>query len=218
MTSGHVARASVNQHPVRLVAARAEDGAADGEDAGERGLVELQPPVLDEAAKAVAEAENFHAVKTERGLADAADGGVESGAVAARRQDADAFCFCHCRALFEFTNPARHQPAGRERFDDVQNPPPPQVAAMLHAACYDCHSNETRWPWYSHIAPMSWLIASDVNEGRENHEPFRLADRPDARRKTAGGHEREIGYGEMPPGKYTAIHADARMTDASARN
>ena len=43
----------------------------------------------------------------------------------------------------------------------------PKIAAMLHSACYDCHSNETRWPWYSHIAPMSWLIAGDVKEGRD---------------------------------------------------
>jgi hypothetical protein len=56
---------------------------------------------------------------------------------------------------------------------------------MLHAACYDCHSSETLWPWYSHIAPMSWLIASDVKEGREhlnlsdwpNDNPMRAAKR-----------------------------------------
>jgi len=44
------------------------------------------------------------------------------------------------------------------------NPPPPEIAAMLHAACYDCHSSETKWPWYSRLAPMSWLIAGDVNK------------------------------------------------------
>jgi hypothetical protein len=92
---GHVARATVNQHAVRLVAAGAENRAADGEDAGERGLVELQPPVFHEPAKAVAEADDLHAVKTERGFADAANGGVQSGAVAARRQNADAFGFFH---------------------------------------------------------------------------------------------------------------------------
>ena len=81
---------------MRLVAAGAEDGAADGEDAGERGLVELEPPVFDEAAEAVAEADDLHAVKAERGFADAADGGVQAGAVAAGGQDADAFGFGHC--------------------------------------------------------------------------------------------------------------------------
>lgn len=44
---------------------------------------------------------------------------------------------------------------------------PPQVLAVLRQSCYDCHSNETRWPWYSQIAPVSWLVAKDAREGRE---------------------------------------------------
>ena len=94
--AGHVMHAPVNRHALRLVAARAEDGAANGEDAGERGSVELQTPVFDDAAETVAEADDFHAVKAEGGFADAANGGVQTGAVAARRQDADAFRLRHC--------------------------------------------------------------------------------------------------------------------------
>jgi len=44
----------------------------------------------------------------------------------------------------------------------------PEVMSILRRACYDCHSNETRWPWYSKIAPVSWLSVKDVNEGREH--------------------------------------------------
>src|ERR1700749_974761 len=44
---------------------------------------------------------------------------------------------------------------------------PPQVEAILRQSCYDCHSDETRWPWYAHVAPVSWWIAHDVNEARE---------------------------------------------------
>src|SRR5579871_6163902 len=44
--------------------------------------------------------------------------------------------------------------------------PPPQVASSLKRACNDCHSNQTVWPWYSNIAPASWLVVKDVNEGR----------------------------------------------------
>src|SRR5450759_4293447 len=47
-------------------------------------------------------------------------------------------------------------------------PASPEVRTILHRACYDCHSNETVWPWYSRIAPLSWLIAHDVHEGRDN--------------------------------------------------
>ena len=57
---------------------------------------------------------------------------------------------------------------------DRSNPPveseistPPEVHIILRKACYDCHSNETTWPWYSKVAPVSWLVASDVHEGRE---------------------------------------------------
>jgi hypothetical protein len=56
---------------------------------------------------------------------------------------------------------------------DRTNPPvtgeieaPEKVMAILRTSCYDCHSNETKWPWYSYIAPASWLIADDVQVGR----------------------------------------------------
>jgi hypothetical protein len=98
------------------------------------------------------------------------------------------------------------------------NAPPPQVAAMLHAACYDCHSSETKWPWYSRVAPMSWLIANDVNDGRRN---LNLSDWPNDNPTRAAKRledmSEEIGYGEMPPKKYTAIHTDARLTPSQLK-
>ena len=89
---------------------------------------------------------------------------------------------------------------------------------MLHAACYDCHSSETRWPWYSHIAPMSWLIAGDVKAGREH---LNLSEWPaaDPRRavKWLDRMSDEISSGEMPLLKYTKIHADARLTEIQCK-
>ena len=115
-------------------------------------------------------------------------------------------------ALLQFTNPARTNPPVAHDLM-ATNPPPPEIATMLHAACYDCHSGETRWPWYSRVAPVSWLIASDVNEGRTNLNlsdwPF---DKPGRAAKRLEDMSEKIGYGEMPPKKYTAIHADARFT------
>src|SRR5271170_2819237 len=113
--------------------------------------------------------------------------------------------------LLQFTNPARTNPPVVNDLMAIN--PPPEVAAMLRAACYDCHSNETKWPWYSHIAPMSWLIASDVGNARHNmnfsdwptNDPVRVAKRLE-------NMSEEIGYNEMPPKKYTLIHADARLT------
>ena len=96
----------------------------------------------------------------------------------------------------------------------AKNAPPPQIAAMLHSACYDCHSSETRWPWYSHIAPISWLIARDVKAGREN---LNLSDWPNDNpiraAKRLENMSDEIVSGEMPLPKYTKIHADARLTE-----
>src|ERR1700749_1346437 len=45
---------------------------------------------------------------------------------------------------------------------------PDAVASILRRSCYDCHSNETIWPWYAYVAPISWLIAGDVNDGRKH--------------------------------------------------
>jgi hypothetical protein len=121
-------------------------------------------------------------------------------------------------ALLQFANPARTNPPVVHDLM-ATNAPPPQVAAILHAACYDCHSHETRWPWYSHVAPMSWLIASDVNEGRTN---LNLSDWPadDPKRaaKKLEDMSEKIGYGEMPPRKYTMIHVDARLTESQRKD
>jgi Haem-binding domain len=116
-------------------------------------------------------------------------------------------------ALLQLTNQPRTNPPVVSDLM-ASNPPPPQVAAMLHAACYDCHSSETRWPWYSHVAPMSWLIASDVKEGRENLNLSDWSnDNPMRAAKWLENMSDEISSGEMPLPKYTKIHADARLTE-----
>lgn len=119
-------------------------------------------------------------------------------------------------ALLQSTNPARTNPPVKNNFP-VMNAPP-QVAAMLRASCYDCHSHETRWPWYSHIAPVSWLVVSDVNDGREhlNLSDWPVDDPARAAKKLENMSEK-IGYEEMPLKKYTLIHADARLTDGQRK-
>jgi hypothetical protein len=116
-------------------------------------------------------------------------------------------------ALLQLTNPPRTNPPVIHDLM-ASNPPPPQIAAMLHSARYDRHSSETRWPWYSHIAPVSWLVANDVKEGREN---LNLSDWPNDNPmravKRLENMSDEISSGEMPLPKYTKIHADARLTE-----
>jgi mono/diheme cytochrome c family protein len=84
----------------------------------------------------------------------------------------------------------------------------PATRALAVRACYDCHSNETVWPWYSHVAPISWLAQYDVDEGRRKVN-FSEWDRP---QKEAHESAKTVRKAEMPPWFYVAIHPEARLT------
>ncbi|HSY43769.1 MAG TPA: heme-binding domain-containing protein [Candidatus Acidoferrum sp.] len=115
-------------------------------------------------------------------------------------------------ALLQLANPAHTNPPVKTDFLATLNPPP-KIAGMFRAACYDCHSNETRWPWYSHIMPMSWQIVQDVNDGRDNLNLSEWpTDNPKRAWKKMENMSEEIDGGDMPLKKYTLIHADARLT------
>ncbi len=88
------------------------------------------------------------------------------------------------------------------------------LKSILKRACYDCHSNETVWPWYSRVAPVSWLVAWDVKEGREELN-FSTWNRYDAEQRGKKLREswEEVEEGEMPPWFYVALHPEARLSD-----
>jgi mono/diheme cytochrome c family protein len=86
----------------------------------------------------------------------------------------------------------------------------PQTEALARRSCFDCHSNETIWPWYSNIAPASWLIQRDVDEGRL-YLNFSVWD---GYRNQAGEIVEIVQEGEMPPFQYFILHPNARFTDA----
>ncbi len=92
---------------------------------------------------------------------------------------------------------------------------PPAVAKLLRGACYDCHSNETVWPWYSQVAPISWLLSSDVDEGRRelNFSAWSTYD-PKRQAKKLRETAKEIDENDMPPWYYVLAHADAKLSDA----
>ena len=86
----------------------------------------------------------------------------------------------------------------------------PQTRELAVRACYDCHSNETTWPWYSNVAPVSWLTQRDVDEGRQRLNFSEWGQRRQDTREIA-----EIIYeGEMPPAQFLITHPEARLTDA----
>lgn len=89
----------------------------------------------------------------------------------------------------------------------------PEAAAVLDRSCRDCHSNETRWPWYSNVAPLSWFVIDHVNHGRShfNYSDWAQYDSDDARRllKNACELSREQA---MPMRSYLLMHRAAGLT------
>jgi hypothetical protein len=96
-------------------------------------------------------------------------------------------------------------------------PAPPAASAVLERACYDCHSSSTRWPWYVHVAPVSWFLIRDVNRGRR-HLNFSAWDKYEGDPGTAIHKLEEIrketAAGAMPPWYYVAMHPGARLDRA----
>ena len=113
----------------------------------------------------------------------------------------------------QFANPPHLNPPVVPGHDLLaSNSPPPSVAALLKNSCYDCHSFETKWPWYSYIAPLSWSVARDVEAARAN---LNFSDWPhdDARRARKRWRHiaDEVQSGEMPLSSYTWLHRQARL-------
>ena len=94
-------------------------------------------------------------------------------------------------------------------------PVPRNVDSLLRRSCYDCHSANTRWPWYSRVAPVSWLIARDVRHGRSNLDFSRWSIDP-VREPTPEQRFRwmcdDVRRDIMPPRAYLLIHSRARLT------
>ncbi len=87
-----------------------------------------------------------------------------------------------------------------------------EVQAVLKRACADCHSHETHWPWYSRIAPVSWLIAHDVEEGRA-HLNLSVDDYMGAEDALGAEIRQVVESGEMPPWQYVLAHPEARLSE-----
>jgi hypothetical protein len=115
------------------------------------------------------------------------------------------------------------------QFVRIDMPPPPkaepgeeieapsEIAAILERSCYDCHSNHTRWPWYSHISPISLEIKSHVKNGRNwlNFSIWKSYDE-EKRRKLYEGIARSVEW-KMPPADYMLLHKAARLSPKERR-
>ena len=105
-------------------------------------------------------------------------------------------------------------PYGRDHSNPPMTAEPewnaPETRALAERACFDCHSNKTRWPWYSNVAPASWLVQADVDEGRRmlNFSEW-TSEYEDAQESGETVRNRE-----MPPRSYLLLHPEARLSDA----
>lgn len=117
-----------------------------------------------------------------------------------------------CLAAIQAVRPARVNPP----IDNSQTvrsliTGQPRAMAAIDRSCGDCHSNETTWPWYSSVAPVSWLIAHDVNEGRAELNFSEWGNySPEKRAKLLKKSCEEAREGEMPLAIYTWLHPAAK--------
>lgn len=90
---------------------------------------------------------------------------------------------------------------------------PTEITAILRRACYNCHSNETHWPWYSYVAPFSWWLVDHVEEGRSEMNfsewPADLIEREMIYKDI----DEQVGLGKMPLKSYRIMHSGARLSE-----
>jgi len=114
----------------------------------------------------------------------------------------------------QFVRPARtNPPTDSARTLFARTNVPPRTATVLERACRDCHSNDTRWPWYSNVAPVSWFVIDHVNHGRShfNYSDWAQYKKADAEKLIKDSCE-FARDGSMPLPEYVHMHSDTRLS------
>ncbi len=117
-------------------------------------------------------------------------------------------------AIAQFVQPSfKNPPVEPSQTLETVAAPPAEALSILKKACFDCHSNETTWPFYAKISPVSWWIAGHVNEGREHLNFSEFGKLAPADRSEALGEAAEaVRDGEMPMRSYTIAHPKAVLS------
>ena len=118
--------------------------------------------------------------------------------------------------IIQFFHPPKNTNATISAHDmTVQYPIPDSVHQILKKACYDCHSNNTRYPWYNNIQPVAWWLDDHVTEGKKELNFSEFGSRTPAKQaKKLKKLAKEVQEGGMPLASYTWMHKDAILTDA----
>ena len=117
--------------------------------------------------------------------------------------------------LMQFKRINKTNPEYNEAEDFItMTQPPAEIATLIKTACYDCHSHQAKYPWYSNVAPVSWMLEHHIEEGREhlNFSTWGKYKSEKADHKLEECAE-EVEEGEMPMKSYVVMHSEAKMTD-----
>jgi hypothetical protein len=118
----------------------------------------------------------------------------------------------------QFVGPARTNPATDPAKTLKQKAPiPADVDAILTRSCRNCHSNETEWPWYSYVAPVSWAVIRDVDEGRAHMNVSEWTLTAEEGADLLDSACKHVRRGSMPVASYTWIHRSATLSDADKK-
>ena len=119
--------------------------------------------------------------------------------------------------IIQFIHPEKNQSDDQLNAVSKKYEVPENVEAILKVACYDCHSNNTRYPWYANVQPSAWWLADHVNEGKRELNFSNFITRPIAvQNKKFDEIAEQVEKKEMPLAEYTylGMHQDAKLTDA----
>jgi hypothetical protein len=118
--------------------------------------------------------------------------------------------------IIQFIRPAKNiSAAATGKEIEKMYPVPDSVQQILQKACYDCHSNNTRYPWYAQVQPVGWWLANHIKDGKEELNFSEFGNYPLKRQsKKLKKSAKEVQEGGMPLSSYTLIHTDAKLTDA----
>ena len=95
----------------------------------------------------------------------------------------------------------------------VSHQAPENIGNILHTSCYNCHSNNTNYPWYSHVQPVGWFLQSHINKGKKELNFSEFGSYSVRRQKSKlKSMVNQVEKGEMPLSSYTLIHRDARLS------
>ena len=114
----------------------------------------------------------------------------------------------------QFIRPARNKTNEVQKADLIKHfSVPVNVAGIIKTSCYDCHSNNTRYPWYTNIQPVGWLLANHIKDGKADLNFNEFANYSQRRQLSKlKATQNSIKDGSMPLSSYTLIHTDAKLS------